>query len=292
MGHGSFSETVSFPPSADTTLIEAFPANNFGSNEFFNAGTTQNYTKNRALLKFDLAGHVPAGAKITSVSLTLEVVGVPVDGNTPSGFELRRVLRDWGEGNKAGHPPQQSGLGKAATTNEACWTHRFASTTNAWSVAGGAAGVDFSTNTSSAAYVYGMDFSPYTFNTAPHLVADAQTWLNQPAQNFGWLLLTQSEGDNFTARRVGSREDPFRAPVLTVDYFLPRLESLSVNGSGAKLQFTAEAGVAYGVEWCDAPNSGGWQTLTNLAPSAATTGVEIHDPATAWQRYYRLVCDR
>src|SRR6266404_3180413 len=121
-------ETITLTPVADTSLLEAFPTNNFGGNEYFNSGTTQNYTANRGLLKFDLAAALPPNAKITAVTLTLEVVRTPVDGDNPSTFRLHRLLRDWGEGNKRGHPPQQSGLGQPATTNEATFLHRFAFT--------------------------------------------------------------------------------------------------------------------------------------------------------------------
>src|SRR5437762_623097 len=120
-------ETAYLTPSADTALLEHYPLNNTGAELYLNSGTTQIFTKNRALLKFNLASQLPSGAKITAASLTVEVVGEPVDGNAPTTFELRRMLRDWGEGNKIGAPPE---LGQPATLGEANWTHRFALSTN------------------------------------------------------------------------------------------------------------------------------------------------------------------
>src|ERR1051325_7941591 len=81
--HGRASESVYLTPSADTALLAAFPTHNFGGQTYFNAGTTQNYTKNRGLLKFDVAGELPPHAKIVSASLTLDVQHTPSDGDTP-----------------------------------------------------------------------------------------------------------------------------------------------------------------------------------------------------------------
>src|SRR5437588_12887492 len=77
---------------ADTTLSENWPSNNFGGMTFANAGTTQNFTRNRALFKFDVAASVPAGSKIKSASLVLEVVGKPQDGYNFADFGLHRML--------------------------------------------------------------------------------------------------------------------------------------------------------------------------------------------------------
>src|SRR5438034_617734 len=173
--------TMVLTPSADTALLENYPSNNFGGQTWLNAGTTQNYTKNRALMKFNMAGSIPPGAKITAVSLTVQVTHSPVDGDTSSTFELHRVLRDWGEGDKSGQPPT---LGAPATAGEANWTHRFALTTNAWAEPGGAPGIDYLQASSSEQFIYGENFSPYTFASTTDLVADVQCWLDRPELNF------------------------------------------------------------------------------------------------------------
>jgi hypothetical protein len=59
------------------------------------------------------------------------------------------------------------------------------------------------------------------------LVADVQLWLDQPGSNFGWMLLCQSEGTAFSARRFGSRENPFTTPALAIEFLLPpRIETI------------------------------------------------------------------
>jgi hypothetical protein len=265
--------------------LQNYPSNNFGGMAWLNSGTTQIYTTNRGLLKFDVAGHVPRGAQILSASLVVEVVGQPVDGDTPNSFELRRMLRDWGEGDKIGFPPS---LGAPATEGEANWTHRFALTTNEWAAPGGLAGIDFSPVASIDTFVYGESFSPYTFDSTARTVADVQAWLDDPAANFGWMLITALEELNFSARRFASREDPLRAPALTIEYFAPRIDSIVVSKQVASIQFTAEADRGYSVEFCDLLAGGSWLTLTNLPVSEKTLPVSVLDSNAPSQRYYRL----
>src|SRR6185503_8491870 len=162
----SLAESVTLHPVADTSLFETTPNNNLGANTDFIAGTTagnagQPY-RNRALLKFDIAGQIPTGATITSAGLTLLMVkrpSVPAD----STFDLHRLLVSWGEGNKSGS------LGIQATTGEATWISRFALLPQ-WAAPGGKAGTDFLTDTSASTFVSGL--GSYTFATTSNLVAD------------------------------------------------------------------------------------------------------------------------
>jgi hypothetical protein len=210
----ALADNVTLTPSADTTLHEYFPENNFGAQVHMNAGTTQNGPRTRGLLAFDVAEAIPSGSIINSVTLTLEVVGQPVDGDAPSNFGLHRMLLGWGEGTGSGEPPF---LGRLALPGEATWRQRFAGLAE-WAAPGGLAGVDFAAQFSSDTFIYGVNFSPYVFDTTERLAEDVQLWLDQPRQNFGWMLLTQSEEEIFSARRFASREDPFRAPRLMIDF--------------------------------------------------------------------------
>jgi hypothetical protein len=207
-------DSVILAPSADTSLHENFPANNLGAQSYLISGTTQNGPLTRGLMAFDIAGTIPSGATINFVTLTLEVVGQPGDGDAPSNFGLHRMFVGWGEGSGSGDPPL---LGQPALAGEANWNYRFASST-LWASPGGMAGVDFASQFSSDTFIYGVNFSPYLFDSTPRLVEDVQLWLDQPGQNFGWMLLSQSEDEIFSARRFGSREDPFRAPQLMIDF--------------------------------------------------------------------------
>jgi hypothetical protein len=282
-------ETVYLYPSADTSIVQAFPANNFGGNEFFNSGTTQNYTTNRGLLKFEVATALPRNAKIIAATLTVEVVGTPVDGDMPSSFGLHRMLFDWGEGDKAGHPPEQPFLGDPATIGEATFLDRAAFTTNAWHAPGGATGVDYVTEFSSDTFVYGINFSPYTFESTPRLVSDVQQWLQGP--NFGWMFISQVETNNFTARRFASREDPYRAPLLVIDYFVPQIDHVVVQNGVAAVTFMVHPGFVYRLRSCSGLSGTPWETVTNIPAQVTAVPVTINDPVTTAARLYTLVVE-
>jgi hypothetical protein len=239
----SWADSVILTSVADTTLIETEPNNNLGGQLFANSGTTQNYTRNHALFRFDLAGLLPPNATITGVSLALEVTQQPRDGYTPSQFSLHRVLRSWGEGNKTAAEGNSPGLGAPATLGEVTWLQRFAFTSETWGLPGGEAGVDYEPAASSSTYIYGTGDSPYTFPSETAMVQDAQYWLDHPESNFGWMLITDSESDNFTARRFGSHEDPDHTPLLFVDFVVvPEPNSWALWAVGLTVAFGAVRG--------------------------------------------------
>jgi hypothetical protein len=280
------SEVTYLRPSADTSLLEAFPTHNFGGQTYFNAGTTQTYLKNHGLLKFDVAGQLPSHAKIVSAALTLDVQHTPSDGDNPSTFELHRMLRDWGEGNKIGSPPS---LGAEATLNEANWFYRFAETTNTWGIPGGQEGIDFSSIVSAEQFLYGTLFSPYTFESNAQMAADVQSWLDQSATNFGWMLLTQDESLNFSARRFASREAGFGSPMLAIEYFVPAITALVKTGQTVQIRFFREANQAYTVESSATMTEGTWAVLTNLPAVTEPTDSMVVDDSGASCRFYRLL---
>jgi hypothetical protein len=280
------SEVIYLAPSADTSLLEAFPTHNFGGQTYFNAGTTQNYTKNRGLVKFDVASQLPLHAKIVSAALTLDVQHTPSDGDSPSTFELHRVLRDWGEGNKNGSPPS---LGAEASFGEANWYYRFADTTNTWGSPGGEADIDFSSVSSGEQFVYGTLFSPYTFENNPHMTADVQSWLVQPTNNFGWILLTQDESLNFSARRFASRESGYGVPLLAVEYFVPVIRDIALQEKKVRIRFSTEAGQAYTVQYSNMLHPNTWTVLTNVPPAAESMDAYAEDEVQEQIRFYRLV---
>jgi hypothetical protein len=209
-------DSVTLRPVADTTLIETAPNNNLGGQPFANSGTTQNFTKNRALFRFDVSS-IPTGAQVSSVSLAFEVTRQPVDGYAPADFGLHRLLVSWGEGVQTTANPGSPGQGAPAAPGEATWLARFAQTGPNWAAPGGLAGTDFVATSSGGQSVYSVANSPYFFTSA-QLAADVQSWLDNPGMNHGWMLLANDEGPNFTARRFGSREDGINAPQLVVQY--------------------------------------------------------------------------
>jgi hypothetical protein len=206
--------TVSLQPVADTTLFEIAPGNNLGGADFFNAGTSGNGSRNRALLRFDVSS-IPAGSLITGATLNMDIVRQPSTGMEISFFDLRRVLQPWGEGAQVPADANSPGLGAPAAPGEATWNERFAGTT-AWNVPGGEEGSDYSATVSATAFVQGLG-DPVTFESTSELIADIRAWINQPSENLGWLLMTESEGMPKTARGFASRESGF-GPTLLVEF--------------------------------------------------------------------------
>jgi len=157
----------------------------------------------RGVLVFDIAATIPAGSTITTVSLTMNM------SMTPAGtliVELHKVLPIGGEGTS--HAPMGEGDGASATPNDATWRHRFFDSVF-WTTQGG----DFSATVSASQSVGGV--GQYTWSSA-QMVADAQSWLDNSASNFGWLVL----GDKTaiaTAKRFDARESA-SPPMLTIQF--------------------------------------------------------------------------
>src|SRR6266404_1572707 len=276
-------DSVILQPSADTSLFEAFPNNNLGANENMVAGANGSLLRGRAVFRFDIAGSIPSNAIIQSVSLTLTVVIVPSDGGQASTFDLRRLLVDWVEG--AG----TNNAGTAANPGEATWNARLYPS-SLWTVPGGSISNDFSEVVSASLLL--PDVGTYTFNSTSNLVSDVQTWLQNPARNFGWILMSESEDVAFTVRRIGTRESITNAPLLNVDFTLPTAPTLQIiktSGSEIQLNFLASAGQLYSVQFSDSLDAGNWLTITNLPPQSTTTNVVVIDPfATNACRFYRI----
>jgi hypothetical protein len=193
-------------PSKDNTLYEYDPAEGDHSNgagfHFF-AGENGMGELRRGVLAFDVAGTIPAGSTITAVSLTMNMSMTPAGAET---VELHKLLADWGEGTS--HAPMGEGDGAPATPNDATWRHRFFDTVF-WTTQGG----DFSATVSASQSVGGI--GQYTWNSA-QMVADVQSWLDNPASNFGWLVLGD-ETAIATAKRFDTRESA-SPPMLTIQY--------------------------------------------------------------------------
>lgn len=199
---------VKITASKDNTLYEnASGSFSNGSGAAFFAGKNNHGEVRRGLLAFDLAGNLPAGARLESVTLSLNMSRTLPGAQAVS---LHRVLADWGEG--MSNATGEEGGGAAAASGDATWIHTFFNTQR-WANAGG----DFSATASATQNVAGL--GQYTWGSTPEMVADVQSWLDAPAGNFGWLLLGNEQA-NASAKRFDARENPVIAnrPVLTVTY--------------------------------------------------------------------------
>lgn len=202
-------DVVHLTPSRDNTLYQDTAGLlSGGGSTAIHAGRnaqTANFIR-RGLLAFDIAGSVPAGSTITSVSLQLSNDANNV---SPQPVGLHRLAADWGEGAAVAG---SGGSGAPAGPGDATWLHRAFSTV-LWTTPGG----DFAPAASGQAIVAGPGL--YTWDSTPSLVADVQGFLDQPGSNFGWLIMG-TETVVQSAKRFASREEPNAAlrPVLTVHY--------------------------------------------------------------------------
>lgn len=171
------------------------------------SGQTGGALWRRALIAFDIAAEVPAGATITSVSLTLNMSRT-IAGEKP--IVLHRILAGWQEGQGQGFGNE--GAGEAAVAGDVTWTQREFMSVD-WSTPGG----DFFPVGSATVAVAGP--GSYTWESTAQLVADVQRWLDDPAANHGWLL-KGDESASRTAKRFDSKDNKEEAnrPVLMVEY--------------------------------------------------------------------------
>jgi hypothetical protein len=277
-------DVITLHPSADTSVFQAFPDNSFGTNTDMPTGTTRAGAIGRALIKFDFS-QIPQNAVISGASLQLQVVKAPAF-NVSSTFGLHRMLKDWNEGIGG------SQLGMAASTNDTTWNTRFYPDTP-WGSPGGASQVDFAAATNGETFV--MAEGTYTIQSTPAMVADVQFWLTNTSANFGWILMTELEATNYTARRFASREDPVNAPTLTVTYTAsgsqaqqPTISEVKQMNNQIQFAFNAEANRTYAVEFRSAFDSSNWLTLTNIPAQANPAMIPVSDTISSGTRFYRI----
>lgn len=283
-----FGAVIQLRPIADTSLKELFPTNNLGGLSFLLAGGSEaTPRRHRALLKFDLSA-IPAGARIDSAFLLLEVTLEPANAMPPpsSLFSLHRMLVPWGEGNNLTRSNCLScaGEGLAADLGEATWNNAFHQQAP-WS-APGAEG-NYATNVSASEFVYGTADSPYRFGPSDRMLADLRMWHANSAINFGWMFLSAEENTAFTARRFGSREST-HAPILEVSFTAAPILQAGLVSAELEIAFPTEAGVTYLLQFRG-------QIGQQWSPSSEIIGdgnlVRLSVPIDESAGFYRVVID-
>lgn len=201
-------QTVVLTASKDNTLYETSNgALSNGAGVHLFAGATASKAIRRALLAFDVASQIPPGSRVTRAMLTLQL---SLTIAAPQPMELHRVTADWGQGtSNAGS--SRDGSGAASRPDDATWIHTFFPD-RFWSTPGG----DFSVAIDATTLVGAS--GAFTWDSSTTMIARVQEWLDQPATNFGWLLLG-NEATGTTAKRFDSREaSPSTRPALTVEF--------------------------------------------------------------------------
>ena len=202
--------TATLNPAKDNTIFSELTSNSDAGGKL-TSGRTNVGNLRRALLGFNAAGALPAGAIVTSAQLTLNLN--QTSATTDASMSLSRLTQDWGEGT-SDPLGNAGGAGVAATVGDATWAARFYDpvTPTLWTTAGGSYNA-----TPSATATVGPALGVYTW-TAALLAADVQGWVNTPATNFGWVLVGD-EVANQSARRFDSRESAANLrPALALNY--------------------------------------------------------------------------
>ena len=207
-------DVVALLATQDNTLYEstAGDLSNGAGNHFF-AGRS-NAGIRRGVLAFSIADQLPEGSVIHSAALTLNISNVPVGADATT-LSLHRLTADWGEG--ASDAPGPEGMGTDAEPGDATWLNTFFPD-DLWTAPGG----DFEA-TASAALDVGTGIGFQTWDSAA-MAVDVQGWLDDPATDFGWILIGD-ETLSPTARRFDSRTigDASLRPQLVVNFTPPVL---------------------------------------------------------------------
>jgi hypothetical protein len=224
---GAGAEVVTIGASRNNTLVQdPLGAVGSGGAQAIFAGVTAQgggVDKRRALIGFDIAAAVPAGATITSVSLSLTCDRAA--NSSASTFELHRVLSEWGAGTS--NLGNQGAMGAPAVNGDATWTSRFFGTGMNWANPGG----DFAAAASASRNQ--ANIGVYTWTSTALLVSDVQGWLNNPRSNFGWLIKNNESGSR-NARRFNGLDWPeaSQRPSLVIQYTVPGPGVVALVGFG------------------------------------------------------------
>lgn len=233
----ALADEVALPALKDNTLYQnAAGSQSNGMGDFFFAGRTQQgkgVDIRRGVLAFDLSA-IPAGSVITSAVLHLECTQVP-SGSPAHDVSLHRALADWGEGASDG--AGNEGMGDGAQAGDATWLHTFYDD-QFWTSVGG----DFEPTASASTTVSVV--GPYSWGPTTDMTADVQHWVDNPTQNFGWVLVGD-ESEAASAKRFNSVQSPNVSlrPRLVVNFDPPAVLidvnpafGLHVSGDAASIR--------------------------------------------------------
>lgn len=96
---GALRTVVELPAIADSYIASARPDQNFGADSLFIGYNVfgDNFGAQRLLIRFDIAGTLPANAVINRAQLRLRLAFASPSSDAPMGTVLRRLASDWSE---------------------------------------------------------------------------------------------------------------------------------------------------------------------------------------------------
>lgn len=258
--------TLQIPASADNTLYQdptGALSNALG--QYLFCGVSGQPTSRRAVLQFDIAAALPAGARVLTAELHLNVSRAGAQTNLQ--IDVHRITGGaWGEGNSMALGNE--GGGGSATPGDVTWLHRSYNGT-LWATQGG----DFAAvpSTTAIAPVLGAAVWP----SSAGMVADVQQFLEQPSTNQGWLLKS-NELLATEVRRFDSRQNLVAAnqPYLQVTFVAPgstaSVGSGCVGSNNLPLQLAVTGSPAHGGSFALAIHNG---IAANFGANALALGL-------------------
>jgi hypothetical protein len=186
----AWSATASIGALKDNSIFQSNANNSAGGAPGIHVGSTGTGSPRRGLIAFDIAAHIPSGATITDVELTMYLGNAA--NTTSRTIGLHKLSKDWGEGTAGSSSAGISGTGNGfpASPGDATWSHAMLGSV-AWSNPGATG--DFNPIASATLAVGGPVDMPHTWLSTSSLVSDVKSWLDSPATNFGWALVSASE---------------------------------------------------------------------------------------------------
>jgi len=200
---GARADTVLVPAARDNTLfVDPAGSLSSGAGTGLFAGNNSASNTRRALVFFDVAAAIPAGATVDSVELRLNASSAP--NTTPQLFTVHRVLHRWGEGSSV----STGGAGAPSAPGDATWIHRFYPD-SLWTTPGG----DFDPAPHAVTTIGPLGLHTWSGEA---LTLDVTGWFASPADNFGWLVRGNEDAAS-TVRLFDSRESDVE-PILVVHF--------------------------------------------------------------------------
>lgn len=229
---------VTIISSRDSTILRSQQNNSNSKGVGMFAGLDPGMnTAKRALMAFDIAGNIPSGKIITSVTLGLTFGQAAGSGGTLGNgdqvvrtLDLHRLTTTWAEGTSGNTNTTIGGSGQGfpATPGDPTWlaSSFHATTPTLWATPGG--GGDFVSTPSATTIAGNPNFNQVFTWSSPTMVADVQLWLDDDSTNDGWLLKLRDETQTQSFRAFYTRDYSTNAdfhPFLTVN-FVPEPSSL------------------------------------------------------------------
>jgi len=207
--------TQRLAPVADTFINSVDPDNNNGASLSFFTGQNGQSGVMRALLAFELPAGLQGRVTVDAVTLTVttEGLGTGTTPQTPATESLRVVEVAWTEGSGAGNTMGTYTVGQPCGSTGATWNNPDCTGGTPWT------GGDVATTVSGTGSVPASIETTVTWDSAAgnaDLIADVQSWFDDPTTNHGWQISSSTEAANAQAQRFYSREVAGKAPSLSV----------------------------------------------------------------------------